>query len=333
MTAISPRPATAAPPQLIPRTRSAPLATLARRRFQLSARTPRELFVPLLTPILFALVIAPALKQALHTEQRRYEAFVAIGTIGLLIPLNTMFAGLGVIVDRETGAQRELLAAPIPRPLLVLGNLVVALASPPSRSPSLIARRASPRGIHFDATGTGRRLVPRRRGALHRRHVRGGRDRSPAASRARRSTSARVPAIAIVPWFLAGSLFPITALPGFLTWFARSCRSPTRSRSSATGCSTTAPACTTSGACTTPPDGRPQPRRRRRLRRGPDRHRHPRLQPLRSPLKKRRAKERHKTAIRWRGSYPETSLSPYQTKSPRWPYRAPAQWTNGTFAC
>jgi ABC-type polysaccharide/polyol phosphate export permease len=31
----------------------------------------------------------------------------------------------------------------------------------------------------------------------------------------------RLPAIAIVPWFLAGSLFPINALPGFLTWFAR----------------------------------------------------------------------------------------------------------------
>jgi hypothetical protein len=32
---------------------------------------------------------------------------------------------------------------------------------------------------------------------------------------------ARVPAIAIVPWFLAGSLFPISALPGFLAWFAK----------------------------------------------------------------------------------------------------------------
>src|SRR6478609_1643671 len=79
--------------------------TLARRRFALSARTPRELFVPLLTPILFALVIAPALKQALHTPVS-YEAFVAIGTAGLLIPLNTMFSGLSVIVDREAGAQR-----------------------------------------------------------------------------------------------------------------------------------------------------------------------------------------------------------------------------------
>src|SRR5881296_2402389 len=105
----------------------APLATLARRRFQLTARTPRELAVPLITPILFALVIAPALKNALHTGAD-YESFVATGTIGLLIPLNTMFSGLSVIVDRETGAQRELLAAPVPRPLPVLGNLAVALA-------------------------------------------------------------------------------------------------------------------------------------------------------------------------------------------------------------
>jgi len=104
-----------------------PLATLSRRRFQLTTRTPRELLVPLLTPIMFALVIAPSLKTALHT-QASYESYVAIGTIGLLIPLNTMFAGLGVIVDREGGAQRELLAAPVPRALIVLGNLLVALA-------------------------------------------------------------------------------------------------------------------------------------------------------------------------------------------------------------
>src|SRR5213080_2383735 len=103
------------------------LATLAGRRFALTARTPRELIVPLLTPVLFALVIAPALKTALHTSAS-YESYVAIGTVGLLVPLNTFFLGLGVIVDRESGAQRELLAAPVPRALLVLGNLVVALA-------------------------------------------------------------------------------------------------------------------------------------------------------------------------------------------------------------
>src|ERR687887_174133 len=102
----------------------APLATLSRRRLALTTRTPREVLVPLLTPILFALVIAPALRDALHTDMA-YESYVAIGTIGLLIPLNTMFSGLSVIIDRESGAQRELLTALVPRPFLVLGNLAV----------------------------------------------------------------------------------------------------------------------------------------------------------------------------------------------------------------
>src|SRR5882672_8612244 len=129
------------------------LITLAARRFALTVRTPRELLVPLLTPVLFALVIAPALKTALHTSAA-YESFVATGTIGLLIPLNTMFAGIGVLVDRESGARRELLAAPIPRPLLVLGNLAVAFAITALQVAVLIVA-ALARGIHFNATGTG----------------------------------------------------------------------------------------------------------------------------------------------------------------------------------
>src|SRR5919198_2715302 len=123
------------------------LLSLSHRRLQLTARSPRELVVPLLTPILFALVIAPALKEALHTSTA-YESFVATGTVGLLIPLNTMFSGLGVIVDRENGAQRELLAAPIPRALLPLGNLVVAFAITALQVGALIAVAVA-RRIHF----------------------------------------------------------------------------------------------------------------------------------------------------------------------------------------
>jgi ABC-2 type transport system permease protein len=196
----------------------APLATLAARRFQLSVRTPRELVVPLLTPILFALVIAPALKQALHTSTA-YEAFVATGTIGLLIPLNTMFAGLGVIVDRDNGAQRELLAAPIPRRLLVLGNLTVALAITALQVTILIGASIA-RGIPFNATGTG--IVWFTAAAtLFTIGMYGVAETL--ASRVPKAEEyiARVPAIAIVPWFLAGSLFPISALPTFLAWFAK----------------------------------------------------------------------------------------------------------------
>jgi ABC-2 type transport system permease protein len=195
-----------------------PLATLARRRFQLTARTPRELVVPLLTPIMFALVIAPALKTALHTGTS-YESFVAIGTIGLLIPLNTMFLGLGVIVDRVSGAQRELLTAPIARGLLVVGNLLVAVAITALQVGVLIAV-ALARGIHFNATAGGilwfaAAAVMFTVGMYGLAEI--------LANRVPRQEEyiARVPAIAILPWFLAGALFPITALPGFLTWVAK----------------------------------------------------------------------------------------------------------------
>ena len=208
---IRPRPLAASNPL-------GPLATLARRRFRLSVSTPRELVVPLLTPILFALVIAPALRDALHTSAT-YEAFVATGTIGLLIPLNTMFSGLGVIVDRQAGAQRELLAAPIHRALLVLGNLVVAVGITAFQIAALIAV-ARARGIHFDVTGTGAVWFLVAVG-LFTVGMYGAAETLAARVPRAEEYIARVPAIAIVPWFLAGSLFPITALPGFLTWIAR----------------------------------------------------------------------------------------------------------------
>ena len=203
----------------LPRSRRlGPVLTLAQRRFQLSARTPRELVVPLLTPILFALVIAPALKSALHTSAA-FEAFVATGTIGLLIPLNTMFAGIGVLVDRESGAQRELLTAPISRALLVVGNLIVAFAITGLQvAVLLVVARA--RGIHFHVTGSGF-LWFLAAASLFTIAMYGAAETLAASVPSAEEYIGRVPAIAIVPWFLAGSLFPITALPGFLAWFAR----------------------------------------------------------------------------------------------------------------
>lgn len=215
---------TAATPQVVrplPTTLRNPLTpfvTLVQRRFQLTARTPRELAVPLLTPILFALVIAPALHDALHTSAA-YEAYVATGTIGLLIPLNTMFAGIGVLVDRESGAQRELLTAPISRALLVFANLVVAFAVTALQIAVLLGV-ARARGIHFDVTATGL-LWFLAAGSLFTVGMYGIAETLAARVPSTEEYVGRVPAIAIVPWFLAGSLFPISALPGFLTWFAR----------------------------------------------------------------------------------------------------------------
>src|SRR5262249_34736504 len=200
----------------------APLATLSRRRFSLTARTPRELLVPLLTPVLFAVVIAPALKEALgglRGSAVDYEAFVAIATVGLLVPLNTMFSGIGVIIDRESGARRELLAAPIHRPLLVFGNLTVALGVTALQL-TVLMLAATARGVDFSVTAAG---VGWFAGAALLLAVGMYGVAETLANRIPRQEGdvAALPAVAIVPWLFAGSLFTISALPAPMTAFAK----------------------------------------------------------------------------------------------------------------
>jgi ABC-2 type transport system permease protein len=199
-----------------PRTEDAGVATR-------SADGPqsRQIAVPLLTPILFALVIAPALKAALgglhsHID---YTAFVAVGTVGLLVPLATTFAGLSVIVDRDSGAQRELLAAPIPRPLLVLGNLVVVLVLSTFQVVVVIGAAAL-RGAHFYITASGLLWFVAAT-VLFVVLMYGIAETLASRIRQQEEYIGATPAIAILPWFFAGALFPISVLPGALTTFAK----------------------------------------------------------------------------------------------------------------
>jgi ABC-2 type transport system permease protein len=218
------RPAILAAASSLKAPRRAPLGralrTLALRRAALTAHNPRQIAVPMLTPILFALVIAPALKSALgglhsHID---YTAFVAVGTVGLLVPLATTFAGLSVIVDRDSGAQRELLAAPIPRPLLVLGNLIVVLALSALQIVVVIAAAAL-RGAHFHigAAGVGWFIAASFLFVVLMYAI-----AETLAARIHRQEEyiGATPAIAILPWFFAGALFPISVLPGALATFA-----------------------------------------------------------------------------------------------------------------
>jgi ABC-2 type transport system permease protein len=197
------------------------LRTLASRRAALTANNPRQIAVPMLTPILFALVIAPALKSALgglHSSID-YTAFVAVGTVGLLVPLATTFAGLSVLVDRDSGAQRELLAAPIPRPLLVLGNLVVVLALCALQVVVVIAAAAL-RGADFHISASGVAWFAAA-AVLFVVLMYGIAETLAARIHQQEEYIGATPAIAILPWFFAGALFPIGALPGALTAFAK----------------------------------------------------------------------------------------------------------------
>jgi ABC-2 type transport system permease protein len=197
------------------------LRTLAARRAALTAHNPRQIAVPMLTPILFALVIAPALKAALgglHSSID-YTAFVAVGTVGLLVPLATTFAGLSVIVDRDSGAQRELLAAPIPRTLLILGNLLVVLGLCAFQVVVLMGVAAL-RGATFHVSATGI-LWFAGASVLFAVLMYGLAETLASRMPSQEEYIGLTPVVAIVPWFFAGALFPIAALPGALTAFAK----------------------------------------------------------------------------------------------------------------
>jgi len=196
--------------------------TLTGRRLALSARTPREVLAPLATPILFALVIAPALAKMIPTAGPGgvdYRTFVIVGTVGLLIPLTCAFAGIGVIVDRTSGARRELLAAPVPRAMIVAGNLTVAVLTSALQVVVLMLAGWA-RGTSFDISASGvvwfAVAVLAFTVFMY----------SVAEILANRIPTQEeyvglTPVVAILPWFLAGSLFPVTALPVGLAGIAR----------------------------------------------------------------------------------------------------------------
>ena len=197
-------------------------AALTRRRLALSARTPREILAPLVTPIMFALVIAPALAKMIPTAGPGgvdYRTFVVVGTVGLLIPLTCAFAGIGVIVDRTSGARRELLAAPVPRRLIVAGNLAVALLTSTLQI-GVLMFAAWVRGSTFDATVTGVLwfvLASLAFTVVMYAVAEILANRIPTQE----EYVGLTPVVAILPWFLAGSLFRITALPVGLAGVSR----------------------------------------------------------------------------------------------------------------
>ncbi len=197
------------------------LMTLYRRRLRLLAGSPRELLVPLTTPLLFALVIAPALNDSLGSFNPKinYMTFVSVATVVLLVPLNALFTGISVFADREHGGLRELLAAPLPRWLVPLGNVLATLTITAFQVVVLmlaaVARGAT---LHTDAIGLLWFAVAT---VLLAATVAAIAEVLAFRARSQEEYVGIIPAIAIVPWFFAGSLFPIDVLPKGLAGVAK----------------------------------------------------------------------------------------------------------------
>jgi ABC-type multidrug transport system permease subunit len=212
-------PVALAPPHRTRRTSA--LLTLARRRAMLTSRTPRQIAVPLLGPALLALILAPALKKAtggLHS-QIDYTSFVGTGAVGLVIPLSCVFAGLSVLVDRHSGAQRELLAAPIPRAYLVLGNLVVAMVLSALQALVVVGLSAL-RGGAFHITGAGVAWFLAA-AMLFTVFMYGLAETVASRVTKEEDYVGATPVLAILPFFFAGALFPIGAMPTVLADIAK----------------------------------------------------------------------------------------------------------------
>jgi len=124
-----------------------------------------------------------------------------------------------VLVDRHSGAQRELLAAPIPRAYLVLGNMLVALVLAALQALVVVGLSAIRGGVfHITASGVAWFLA----GSLLFTVFMYGLAET-VASRVTKEEDyvGATPVLAILPFFFAGALFPISAMPGALTAIAK----------------------------------------------------------------------------------------------------------------
>jgi ABC-2 type transport system permease protein len=199
----------------------AALATLTQRRLILTARTPRQVLAPLVNPVVFPVVVAPAIATTIGASRPAadYTTFVAVGTVGLLVAISCVFSGLAVIVDRDSGALRELLAAPVPRPLLVAANFLVALIMAGLQIAVLLVAAAL-RGARFHLTAGGIGWFTAA-AVLFAAFMYGVAETLANRIPTQEEYVGAVPALALLPWFFAGSLFPISAMPDWLAAFAK----------------------------------------------------------------------------------------------------------------
>lgn len=73
-------------------------------------------------PFFFILVFGFGLSSFVSVEDTTYFQFIVPGMMGMTLLFQSMFGGLSVIEDKQFGFFKEILVAPIPRPLVVLGK-------------------------------------------------------------------------------------------------------------------------------------------------------------------------------------------------------------------
>ncbi|WP_284620459.1 ABC transporter permease [Aquabacterium humicola] len=109
------------------------VSALVERELLRSLRQPGRLFAALLRPLLWLAVFAAGFRNVFgiaivepYDTYVPYETYIAPGLVGMVLLFNGMQSSLALVVDRELGVLRALLAAPLPRPLLLGAKLLAA---------------------------------------------------------------------------------------------------------------------------------------------------------------------------------------------------------------
>jgi ABC-2 type transport system permease protein len=201
-------------------TAAAGFLPLYRRRVALAVKRPIALVSQALTPILWVLVVGPALARAFGGFARGvdYFTYVAIGQIVFVLPFSAMFAGLVVMQDRDFGILRELLVAPIRRATIPVAS-IAAILTVAGGQVALIVVLAIARGAHFHVAA-GPLAAGLTAAALLTAGTYGLAEYLAYTITQPQIFGTLIPAIGATPYALCGAIYPIAALPAGVRQFA-----------------------------------------------------------------------------------------------------------------
>jgi ABC-2 type transport system permease protein len=199
---------------------AAGFAALYQRRVALAVKNPIALIGQLLTPVLWVLVVGPALANAFGGFASRvdYFTYIAVGQIAFVLPFSAMFAGLVVMQDRDFGILRELLVAPIHRSTIPLAT-IAAVVTVAAGQVALIVGLAALRGAHFDVAA-GPVIAALAAAALLTAGTYGLAEYLAYTITQPQIFGTLIPAIGVTPYLLCGAIYPLATLPEGVRQFA-----------------------------------------------------------------------------------------------------------------
>jgi ABC-2 type transport system permease protein len=186
---------------------------LYRRRVAAAVKTPIALISQALMPVLWVLVVGPALARTGVGSRTHgdYYSYVAIGQIVFVLPFSAMFAGLTVLNDRNVGILRELLVAPIRRATIPIASIAAVLTVATGQI-ALIVVLSLLRGARFHFA-PGPTVAALAAGGLLAGGTYALAEYLAYSLKQPQVFGTLIPAIGATPYLLCGALYPISTLP------------------------------------------------------------------------------------------------------------------------